>query len=111
MKKAEIWGVDSEGNRQKQGEIFLDDLGRLTSTEGIGEAILNSFSDDGHRLITKHEPEAFFQSLPIRYRSPYCRVLIPIVTDRGENLLDKNNGPQQTHSNLNDIPEKESMNP
>src|SRR4051812_15230730 len=81
MKKVQVWGVDSEGHRQMQGEIVLDDIGRLTATTGVATSILNSYSDNGSRLITRHDPEAFINSLSTRYRSPYLRVTLPIADD------------------------------
>jgi hypothetical protein len=78
MKKVEVWGVDKDGNREKQGEITLDDQGKLKATDGIATAILHSASDDGNRRITKDEPDAFINSLTRRYKSPYLRVTKPM---------------------------------
>jgi hypothetical protein len=106
MKKVQIWEL-VEGHQKMMGEIILDDLGRLSATDGIGETILNSFSDNGQRLITKHEPQAFLESLHIRYRSPYLRATIPIADDSSSNLSGQESSAAVNPTNLNEIPAKE----
>jgi len=106
MKRVEIYEVIN-GTQQKVGDIILDDLGRLVATSGAGEQILNSFSDDGRRLITKHEPELFLESLNRRYRSPYLRVTTPIVDDSSSDLSGQESSAAVNPTNLNEIPAKE----